>query len=115
MSKALLLMAWLIPTALWLLAMTRWRRGILQRRPAGSPEWYWLAHFRDSRNRTESCEAACGCVGGGDHDGHLWDPACPHPGLGMSARSNERRERPAGKAERRKDGELAGGRSAASR
>ena len=33
----------------------------------------------------------------------------------MSARSNERLERPAGKAERRKDGELAGGRSAASR
>jgi len=45
MSKTLLLMAWLIPTALWLLAMTRWRRGILQRRPAGSPEWYWLRVF----------------------------------------------------------------------
>ena len=54
MSKALLLMAWLIPTALWLLAMTRWRRGILQRQPAGSPVWYWLRVFgipETERNR----------------------------------------------------------------
>ena|SRR5687767_5476220 len=42
MSKGLLITAWLIPTALWLLAMTRWRRGILQCQPAGSAIWYWL-------------------------------------------------------------------------
>jgi hypothetical protein len=55
MAKALLLVAWLVPTSLWLLAMTRWRRDILRRQPPGSAAWYWLRVFRipeTERNRT---------------------------------------------------------------
>jgi hypothetical protein len=54
MRKALLVLAWLIPTVLWLLAITRWRRGIIERQPPGSPVWFWLRAFRipeTERNR----------------------------------------------------------------
>lgn len=54
MARALLVITWLISTTVWLLAMTRWRRSILQRQPAGSRAWYWLRVFRipeTERNR----------------------------------------------------------------
>jgi len=42
MRKTLFVLAWLIPTGLWLLAITCWRRAIIERWPPGSPVWFWL-------------------------------------------------------------------------
>jgi hypothetical protein len=54
MRKTLFVLAGLIPTILWLLAMTHWRRGIIERQPPGSVAWFWLRAFgvpETERNR----------------------------------------------------------------
>jgi len=54
MRKTFFVLAWVIPTVLWLLAITRWRRGIIERQPPGSPVWFWLRAFgipETERNR----------------------------------------------------------------
>ena len=54
MRKTLFVLAWTIPTILWLLAITRWRRRIIERQPPGSPVWFWLRAFgipETERNR----------------------------------------------------------------
>jgi hypothetical protein len=45
MRNTLLLLFWLVPTVLWLLGVTRWRRRIVDGNPPGSPMWFWLRAF----------------------------------------------------------------------
>jgi hypothetical protein len=45
MAKVVLVLGWAIATALWILAMTRWKQRTLHRLPAGSAVWFWLRVF----------------------------------------------------------------------
>ena len=45
MAKTILVMGWALATALWILAMTRWRQRTLEQLPAGSSAWFWLRVF----------------------------------------------------------------------
>jgi hypothetical protein len=45
MAKTTLVIGWALATALWILAMTRWRQRTLERLPAGSSAWLWLRVF----------------------------------------------------------------------
>ena len=52
--NTILLLAWVAATTAWLLAMTRWKKRILEKLPAGSVAWYWLRLFdveESERNR----------------------------------------------------------------
>ena len=62
MDKTILVLWWATLTTLWLLAMTRWRKGILERSPAGSAAWYWLRVFgveESDRNRARFLVGVC--------------------------------------------------------